>query len=165
MPGTLLEWLELLSYVVTVFGLPLAIYVFVIEQRKERESDEEEIYQRLSDEYADFLKLCIENADLALLSEGAAEIPLTEEQAERRQAIFSVLIALFERAYILEYEEGMDRQRRRRWLSWEDYMREWCHRRDFRAALPRLLEGEDPDFARHIHRLAGQEAERRPATG
>lgn len=155
MPATLLEWMEFLSYVVTVVGLPLAIYIFVVEQEKEREVDEEEIYQRLSDEYASFLRLVIDNADLGLLRERGRAIQLTEEQEERKVAIFGILIALFERAYILEYEEDMDRQRRRRWRSWEDYMREWCTRPDFCSALPRLLEGEDPDFARHIRRLAG----------
>lgn len=51
----------------------------------------------------------------------------------------------------------MDRQRRRLWQSWEDYMRDWCKRRDFCEALPELLEGEDVDFARHIFQLAGLE--------
>lgn len=36
-----LETWELLSYVVTVIGLPLAIAVFLFEQRKERENEEE----------------------------------------------------------------------------------------------------------------------------
>jgi hypothetical protein len=36
------ETWELLSYIVTVFGLPLAIGVFFYEQRKERENEEEE---------------------------------------------------------------------------------------------------------------------------
>ena len=45
-----LEWLEALSYIVTVVGLPFAIAVFLYEQRRERQNEEEEIYQRLSDE-------------------------------------------------------------------------------------------------------------------
>jgi hypothetical protein len=163
MPETLLEWTELLSYVVTIVGLPLAIYVFLMEQRKERQAEEEAIHQRLSDEYNDFLKLVIDNADLQLLNREGARAELSAEQLERKQAIFGILVALFERAYILVYEEDMDRQRRRLWQSWEDYMRDWCKRRDFREALPELLEGEDPDFARHIFRLAGLEAERFPA--
>lgn len=154
MPETLLEWTELASYVVTIVGLPLAIYVFLAEQRKERSNEEEEIHQRLSDEYNDFLKLVIENADLQLLRHSGAVGELTPEQLERKEAIFGILIALFERAYILVYDERMDKQQQRLWQSWEDYMREWCQRRDFRAALPDLLEGEDPDFARHIFRLA-----------
>ncbi|MCI0695733.1 hypothetical protein L0337_27485 [candidate division KSB1 bacterium] len=40
---TWLEWFELFSYVVTIFGLPLAILIFLYEQRKERQNDEEEL--------------------------------------------------------------------------------------------------------------------------
>jgi hypothetical protein len=159
MPSSLLEWMEFLSYVVTVVGLPLAIYVFLAEQRKERTNEEAETHQRLSDEYNDFLKLVIENSDLQLLRHEGAETELTSEQLERKQAVFGILIALFERAFILVYEENMDKQQRRLWQSWEDYMREWCRRRDFREALPTLLEGEDPDFAMHIYRLIEPSAE------
>ena len=50
-----LQWWELLSYVVTVIGLPLAIFTFWQEKRKERENEDEETYQLLSDAYTDFL--------------------------------------------------------------------------------------------------------------
>ena len=62
-----LSWLEPLSYLVTIIALPDAIFVFIIEQRKERQNDEEEIFQRLSDEYREFLKLVLDNSDLQLL--------------------------------------------------------------------------------------------------
>ncbi len=67
-----LETWELMSYVVTVVGLPLAILVFLFEQRKERENEEEEVYQLLSDNYQDFLKVALDNPDLRLFSAGAA---------------------------------------------------------------------------------------------
>lgn len=151
---TWLEWLEAASYVVTIVGLPLAIGVFVYEQRKERQNEEEEIYQRLSDEYADFLKLVLQNADLQLMRPGGAPAELTPEQRERKLILLEILVALFERAYLLVYEEEMSRQTARLWQSWEDYMSEWCRREDFRAVLPSLLEGEDEDFRRHILRVA-----------
>ncbi len=94
---------ELLSYVVTVVGLPLAIFVFIYEKKKEREKEDEEVYQLLSDNYQDFLNM-------------------TPEQV-------------------------------RRWNSWEDYMLDWCRRADFRAALPKLLEGEDPEFGDYLRKL------------
>jgi hypothetical protein len=150
---TILEKMELLSYVVTVVGLPFAIVVYLHEQRKERRNEEEEIFQRLSDEYREFLKLVLDNADLHLLRREGAGEQLAGEQAERRQAIFGILISLFERAYLLVYEEKMSRQTRRMWQSWEDYIREWVRRADFRDALPELLEGEDEEFTQYIHSL------------
>jgi len=151
---TLLETFEFLSYVVTVVGLPFAIIVFILEQRKERDNEEEEIYQRLSDEYREFLKLVLDNADLQLLRREGVRQELTEEQKERRLAIFGILISLFERAYLLVYEDDMDKKARRLWRSWEDYMIEWVRRVEFREALPGLLEGEDEEFTQYIRQLA-----------
>lgn len=155
---TLLETLEALSYIVTVVGLPLGIYVYLRDQQKERRNEEEEVYVRLSDQYAEFLELVLKNADLQLTTRNAPQAPLTPEQQERRMVLFEILIALFERAYILVYEDDMDREETRLWASWEDYMREWCGRADFREALPALLRGEDPDFAAYIRTLAKQES-------
>jgi len=152
-----LESWELLSYIVTVFGLPLAIFAFIVEQRKERENEDEEVYQLLTADYTDFLKLVMANPDLKLRSQTMTQ-DLTEEQQERVLVIYEILISLFERAYLLSYDEKMTRKQQRRWLSWEDFMREWCAREDFRRLLPRLLQGEDPDFAAHILKLANQAA-------
>ena len=149
---------ELLSYIVTVFGLPLAIAFFLHEQRKERDNEEEAVYQLLSDAYIDFMKLVLANPDLKLRSQ-ASTPDLTPVLLERMQAMFEILISLFERAYLLAYEDGMNSSQRRRWRSWEDYMREWCRREDFRAQLPRLLQGEDPDFAGYITALAEEETD------
>jgi hypothetical protein len=146
------EWL---SYVVTVIGLPLAILVFIYEQRKERNNEEEEVYQLLSDNYQDFLKVALDNTDLRLFT--TEQTPdLTDEQRERMFIIFNMLISLLERAYLLLYEERMSPQQLRRWQSWDDYMREWCSRGDFRAMLPELLRGEDPGFVSYIRNLAAQ---------
>jgi hypothetical protein len=144
---------ELMSYVVTVVGLPLAILVFLFEQRKERENEDEEVYQLLSDNYQDFLKVALDNPDLRLFS-AASGAALSAEQKERQFIIFTMLMSLFERAYLLLYQDDMSPKQARRWNSWEDYMLEWCRRPDFRASLPRLLHGEDPNFVRYVERLA-----------
>ena len=154
MPG--LEFWELMSYVITVVGLPLAIFTFWQEQRKERENEEEETYQLLSVAYTDFLKLVLENPDLQLRSRQAAP-QLSDVQRERRQVVFEMLVSLFERAYLLAYDDNMTEKQRRRWHSWDDYMRQWCRRPDFCTMLPQLLEGEDPDFVACIQRIAAEE--------
>jgi hypothetical protein len=155
---SLQHW-ELASYVVTVIGLPLAVIVFIFEQRKERDNEEEAGYQMLSDAYSEFLNVVLANPDLRLRS--SQHTPdRTPEQQERLQIVFEMLIALFERAYLVAYEPGMPSDKARRWNSWEDYMRDWCRREDFRRLLPALLNGEDPDFAAYIERLAAEEASR-----
>ncbi len=83
---------------------------------------------------------------------------LSEEQQERKLALFAILVSLFERAYVLVYEERMSRQQQRLWQSWQDYMHEWTQREDFRAALTPLLVGEDPGFVATIQRIAETES-------
>lgn len=157
---TLVEWFEFLSYVVTVVGLPLAIFVFIDEQRRERQNEEEALYQSLADQYDGFLRLILDHPDLGLSGRFIAHRPLTEEQRERKHLIFEIIIALFERATIMLFSPRMGRHEQRLWASWEDYMRTWCRREDFRDALPLVLEGEDDAFSRHILAIAQAEANR-----
>ena len=149
----LMESWELASYVITVIGLPIAIFIFTVEQRKQRANEQSEIQQTLADSYTDFLKLVLANPDLRLL--GSRRTPdLSQEQDERMRAIYSILVSLFERAFVLTWAPRMSDRDRRYFSSWEDLMHEWCTREDFRAMLPQLLVGEDVEFARHISQLA-----------
>jgi len=150
------DFWEVASYVVTVIGLPFGILVYLFEQRKERQNEDEEIFQRLSDEYAEFSKLLLENADLRLMSGAVPDSQLTDEQKERKKIIFDLLVSLFERAYLLVYEEKMSKQTARLWATWDDYIRFWCKRNDFRSMLPELLEGEDVDFVNLMNKIASQ---------
>lgn len=150
------DFWEVASFVVTVFGLPFAIFLFLYEQRKERDNEDEEAYQLLQNAYNDFLKIVLDNPDLQLRSTIKPH-DLTDEQRERTLIIFEMLIALFERAYIVSYESDLKGVALRRWNSWDDYMREWCRREDFYYLLPQLLRGEDPDFAAYIRRVADEE--------
>ncbi|MCC2678227.1 MAG: hypothetical protein K0R29_803 [Pseudobdellovibrio sp.] len=152
--GSLEAW-ELASYLVTVVAFPFAIVVFVWEKRREYQQEEEEIYQKLSDEYSELQQLLLQNADLFLYSKAEIdETAMTPEQIERRLIIFDLIISLFERAYILVYENDMNGQQKRLWASWHDYMKNWCRRKDFKAALPELLQGEDEDFKKYLCNLA-----------
>ncbi|WKD48376.1 hypothetical protein [Microbulbifer spongiae] len=154
-----IQWFEALSYVVTVVGLPLAIYVFLQDKRKERRAEADTLNQRLNDAYTSFLTLVLDNADLKLFQAQGDQGDLTGEQKERKKVLFAMLISVFEQAYIALYEKEMGRHAYRRWLSWEDDMCKWCRRSDFRTELPGLLEGEDDDFSLHILGIAKQEAD------
>lgn len=143
-------WLEALSYLVTILGFPIAIIVFIIERKSSRENEESELHRQLSEEYDNFLRLVLDNADLLLLRVPRTPLTLTEEQLERREIIYMMLVSLFEKAYIILYNDNMNKDAKRRWMSWEDDMREWSKRQDFVALLPKLLLGEDDAFSRHF---------------
>ena len=147
---------EYASFVVTALALPFAILFFAWEQRKERDNEDEEAYQLLSDAYNDFLKVVLANPDLRLRSNEPLAAP-SSEQRERMLVVFDMLISLFERAFLVAFKPKMGETERRRWNSWDDYMREWCRREDFHNALPLLLRGEDPEFQEYIRRIAAEE--------
>ena len=151
------ELLEVASFIVTVVGLPFAIWVFIKQERAERENEEEAAYLHLADAYNDFLKTVLANSDLQLRTTVALQNP-TAEQSERMLVIFDMLISLFERAYLVAWKPQMSASEQRRWNSWDDYMHEWCQREDFHRALPFLLRGEDPAFQRYIQGVAAHEA-------
>ena len=147
---------ELASFIVTVIALPFAVVVYLLGQRKERENEEEAAFQLLSDAYNDFLKVVLANADLQLRSASALRNP-SAAQSERMLVIFDMLVALFERAYLVAHKPKMSATEARRWNSWNDYMREWCRRDDFITALPLLLRGEDEEFQAYISRIVSEE--------
>lgn len=152
-------WLEATSYLVTILGFPTAIYVIVREERLRRKNEVNELHRHLSEEYDNFLKMVMANSDLLLMSRWSLPENATEEQRERSEIVFRMLVSLFEKAFIILHDDDMQGDARRRWLSWEDDMIEWCRREDFRAALPKLLEGEDAAFSRYITRLAAANAD------
>ena len=104
----------------------------------------------------------MENSDLLLLSRSIPPHPLTDEQKERTEVIFRMLISLFEKAYIILYDDTMTGDARRRWLSWEDDIIDWLRKPDFRAVLPDLLEGEDDAYSSYMMALAKTEAQKLP---
>ena len=90
------------------------------------------------------------------MSRYAPDHTLEPEQLERKRIMFDILISLFERAFILVYEDNMNAHTKRHWSSWEDYIRFWLRRPDFCAELDELLDGEDPDFQKYMRTLVNQ---------
>ena len=148
---TMQVW-ELLSYLVTVLGLPVAVLTIWREMRAERaneakelEQREDEIYVQLSQQYSAFLEAVLAHPELDVLDDGSND-SLTPEQKRRQAIYYEMLMALFERAYILLYEESPSAEGGRRWGSWADFFAYWLKRPDFARYVENNLTGEDPAF-------------------
>lgn len=151
---TVADFWSLAANISLALGGPYALALFAYEKNKERKNEDEEMYQKLAEEYAKFSNLLIANSDLQLRTNSVPDDKLTPDQKERKKVIFDLLVALFEQAFILVYEEKMDKQSQRLWTTWEDYIIFWCNRPDFRASLSELLPGEDPEFIAYIKKVA-----------
>lgn len=161
----LMRFWEFLSYLVTVLGLPVAALTIWRELRAERanevkelEQREDEIYVQLSQQYSALLEAALAHPELDALEESSSEMMTPEQQ--RRQAIYyEMLMALFERAYILLYEDSPTGQSGRRWGSWADFLSYWLKRPGFARYVENHLEGEDPAFVDFVmRRLAARPA-------
>jgi hypothetical protein len=147
---TLLEFMEFLSYVATVVGIPLALMTFVYQEKKERQNEQEEIYDKLMGHYTEIQEKLFEHPELDM-----HQTPLgNAEDARRQHILYQMVVSLFERSFILLASET-DPAYQRMWNSWEDYIREWLARPNFRVALPILMEGEDKDFVTYMAKLSG----------
>lgn len=159
--ATLKAW-EFASYIVTVLGLPLALFALWREMRAERHNErkeieqrEDEIYVELSQQYTAFLEAVLANPELDILGEDPSAAPITLSQQRKKQIYFEMLIALFERAYILLYEPDLQGDAARRWQSWADYVEWWLKKPEFRTYALANLDGEDAAFAAFVRARAG----------
>jgi hypothetical protein len=150
MPVTLMDWMALFANASLIIGIPITLITFIHQERKERQNEQEEIYDKLMEHYANIQEKLFEYPEI-----DQHDQPLYDPEADRRQKIlYEMLVSLFERAFILlEYET--DPAYRRMWNSWLDYIDIWSSRPNFRAALPKMMRGEDPHFTKFMADLTG----------
>jgi len=140
-----LEVMELLSYIATVVGIPLAMIMFFLQEKKERQNEQEEIYDKLMEQYTRIQEKLFEYPELDVHDKSLSDA----ENSRRQYILYQMVVSLFERSYILLASES-DPAYQRMWNSWVDYIREWSVRPNFRDALPHLMEGEDKDFVAYM---------------
>lgn len=138
------DWLETLSYAVTVLGVPAALYVYFSENAKERLAEQQEVDGQLKEEYNDILDNLIEHPELDRHTE-----PLNGDQARQQERIYQKLISCFETSFIRLYDRD-EVELQRMWNSWQDLIDEWLNQPNFARSLPRLLVGEDDNFVEFI---------------
>ncbi|MCB1557896.1 MAG: hypothetical protein KDJ50_03105 [Alphaproteobacteria bacterium] len=149
-PASLLEWMELLSYLATIIGIPMAIYIFAHQEKKERRIELQEIFDKLMDHYTEIQEKLFEHPELDIHDK-----PLPNPEDQRRQYIlYEMVVSLFERSFLLLHAED-DPEYKRLWNSWVDYIKQWMVHKNFRDQLPKLMEGEDKDFVAYMSAISG----------
>jgi len=125
--------LQIVSSIISILGVPAAIYVYYSTKRREQRDREYGTYNALDEKYLQYLELCLAHWDLDVF-----EIPLpaqkkkvTLEQERKEQIIFAILVSILERAYLM-YKDQSSEVKKAQFSGWESYMRIWCARKRFR---------------------------------
>jgi hypothetical protein len=145
--------LEIVLNLTQLFGIPIAILLYINNKRKERRDKDYGTYDSLDDKYIDYLKLCLEHPALDVADIRRPEpTQLTTEQKHAELMMFSILLSIMERAYLM-YKDRSYKVRKKQWEGWEDYIREWLRRPNFSAAVDELLHGFDERFVNYVEKL------------
>lgn len=132
---------EIGANVATILGIPIAIILFMRDRNKERADKSLEAYDRLDERYIDYVKLCLEHPDLDVFevslnqktNDSSGE---TEGSAKRREImLFTILISIFERAYVTYMAENSKNQAI---SEWQAYIRYWCAKENFQRAWRKI---------------------------
>ncbi|MGB3343932.1 MAG: hypothetical protein WBA61_08480 [Aequorivita sp.] len=148
--------LEIIGLVITIFGVPVAIFLFFTEKRRERLDREHGTYSTLDDKYIEFLKICLEHSELGIYdTNDVKNQEFTNEQNTQRKIIFEILICLFERAFLM-YHDQHDTIKKRQWSGWSSYMKNWMENEAFQILWIDFFNSQyDSKFLEYMNYLYG----------
>lgn len=143
---------EFLSYVTAILGVPIALVIYFKKARKERLDREYGTYNALDDKYLEFLNICLNHPDLDIYHIKDKGQKYSKEQKKRELIIFELLISILERAYLMYRDQG-SRVKKDQWMGWNQYMKDWLNRPNFRKAWKKLGNQWDVNFQEHMSQL------------
>lgn len=154
--------LEALSHLVVILGIPVGLLRYFIATRREARDREQATYDALDANFVSFHRMCFENPALGI-DDGTFEedsTAVSREQQVQRRAAFTILMSLFERAFLM-YGEHSDEVRQQQWKGWDEYFRDYLNNPNFRQAAIDLSAYWDQRFQTYLrkaleaHALAG----------
>ena len=142
--------LEIISSIITILGVPAAIWIFFRNKERERRDREYQTYNALDDKYIEFLNLCLANSELNIYHGGSSK--LTPEEENKRLIIFEILISIFERAFLM-YKDQNGKIKKEQWEGWRKYINEWAKDEHFKTAWSEIGDQWDSNFVLYMNKV------------
>jgi hypothetical protein len=131
MTHDLLYYLEVISKLVIILGLPLAFIQYRITKRREKRDREYGTYNALDEKYLEYQQLCLKYPYLDIFDiRDDKPNELSNQQSKEELILFTILFSIFERAYLL-YTDQRSNIKEKQWLGWDTYIRAFCKRQNF----------------------------------
>lgn len=141
---------ELASYIVVVLGVPTGLFQYYRAQVRERQEREARVFDAVSASYLDFQRMCLQYPYLDVFDiPDTSPVQLTPSQQKEELIAYSILFSIFERAYLL-YLANRTPVTEGQWQGWDQHIRGYFRRENFRRAW-RAGEGSyDPRFNEYM---------------
>ncbi len=117
-------WNEL-GRVVLVAGMPIGLIVFIWGVRHLRGTLENSIHVSLLNRYQDGLRTVAESW-ASISKRPPSDSPASFADETRTRVMASLLVTLFEEAFLLMYRHSWPMRRNRHWMFWNQRLYEWC---------------------------------------
>lgn len=144
-------YLEMATFIVTLLGVPVAIFVYLREQGLQRAEREYGTYDALDDKYIEIQQLCLDHPELDVFDTPYENPPeLTETQRMQEEAILLIRISIFERAFLM-YQRASKGLTQDQWEGWDQEMKEWLERANFRQVWKEHNRYFDSGFAGYLN--------------
>jgi hypothetical protein len=142
------QWTEWQASVVGA-GVLVALVILACAIRCLQRKCENAIHAALLSGYQRYLRTLAETPET-----GASHgVTLQITEACRTRAMATLLLVLFEEAYISMHRQPWPMMRNRHWSYWDRRLLGWCAIAEIRELLPQLLIGKDPEFVRYCRSL------------
>lgn len=126
--------LESFSYIVAIVGASTAVIIFWKNSSAESRDMERRIYKDMQDQMHRINELCFNHPELdaGWFRRDGVGVSLTPEQKVQLCILYDMITSLFEDAYLI-YGVASAKQRQRQWGGWEEYIRDYVGRPDYKA--------------------------------
>ena len=145
------QYLELATFIITIMGVPAALYIYLKEQNDQRSEREYGTFDALDQKYIEIQQLCLEYSELDVFdSPFANPKELSEEQQKQEEAILLIRISIFERAFLM-YQRTTSKSKKDQWQGWEVEIKEWLERDNFKSVWSEHGPYFDKSFFEHFN--------------
>lgn len=145
-----LDYLQAITNLFVILGLPVAFIQYKVTKRKEKRDREYGTYNALDEKYLEYQQLCLQYPYLNIF-----DIPdkkpatLNEEQKKEELILFTMLFSIFERAYLL-YTDHYSHIKKKQWIGWDTYIKSYCERDNFLSAWKISGSTFDTEFEKYM---------------
>src|SRR5437588_900857 len=104
---SLVNFFTIITDLAIIMGIPIGLYQLTRTARKEQREREEQVYNALDEKYIDFVELCLQHPylDVFDIPDNESAV-LTTQQKKEELIVFTVLVSIMERAYIMYHDQN-----------------------------------------------------------